>query len=696
MFTGIEEVDWASMGHAYTESATDVPDLLWGLASDDPARRDIALDGMYGAVHHQGDVYDSTVACIPFLFELIATPTVADRDAIVGLLRSIAGETEPDPGQLGGIFEDEEEDAEWIRPFLDASALIRGRADFFLGLLDDPDAELRAALPGALAHLHSDPARVFATLRDRLSVESDAETVRALARAIGRLAVDHAETLGAEAGPVLRDIVDRTTDPELRMTGLAQLARCAPSLLPENTAELAVDVMRLAYETKHGTEEEKEPEPERPRTDTMVSYLRELEAGHRRSVDADLADDLLEELHRALGDRTEERFDLLNEQLRSPDWGQRVAAVRMSGLLLTGWRAPNDLSVFLVAQQLLEEEPDLSERALGELSYVAPIAGIVADVLAACVEEWDEEWEPGGWQRTLYGRALEALALQGDARAVPALVDVMAEGGDIPEYLARWVEEIGPEAAAPLGPVLLRRLAALPSADRSQDKGRLIDTVGVLAPAEALPLLIGLLQDEQGRMTVWSALRALTRYGRAAAEAAPRLRELVTDETTSTEVGLDAAEALWAVTGEVEPVLPVVREGLNSDHWYGRSAALRILRSLGPAGAPLAPRLRELIAAHGTNAPEAVALWKVTGDAEAVLPVLLSEWTATPRSRPATAACLAEMGQAAAPALPLIREELASVRRHNNDNSTGNMRYDVASDEALLRDCRTIVAALDG
>lgn len=48
MFTGIEEVDWASMGHAYTESATDVPDLLRGLASDDPARRDIALDGMYG------------------------------------------------------------------------------------------------------------------------------------------------------------------------------------------------------------------------------------------------------------------------------------------------------------------------------------------------------------------------------------------------------------------------------------------------------------------------------------------------------------------------------------------------------------------------------------------------------------------------------------------------------------------------
>ncbi|GGN59871.1 hypothetical protein GCM10011579_024430 [Streptomyces albiflavescens] len=694
MFTGIEEVGWASMGHAYTDSATDVPDLLWGLASDDPARRDIALDGMYGAVHHQGDVYDSTVACIPFLFELVATPTVADRDAVVGLLRSIAGEKEPDPEELGGIFEDEEEDAEWIQPFLDASTLIRGRADFFLDLLDDPDAELRAALPGALAHLHSDPARVFAALRPRLSVESDPEAARALARAIGRLAVDHAETLGAEAGPVLRDIVDHTTDPELRMTGLAQLARCAPDLLPENTAELAAEVMRLAYEAKHGPEEDKEPEPQRPRTDTMVSYLRELKAEHRKAVDADVADDLLEELHRALGDRTEERFDLLNEQLCSRDWGQRIAAVRMSGLLLTGWRAPNDLPVALLARQLVEEEPELSERALGELCYVAPIAGVIADILAVCVREWDDEWEPDGWQRTLYGRALEALALQGDERAVPALVDVMAEGGDIPEYLARWVGAIGPEAAAPLGPVLHRRLAALTPEAPSRDRSCLIDALGVLAPAGTLPLIIGMLGDDQGRMTHWSALRALTRYGRSAGEAAVRLRELVASDATSTEVALDAAEALWAVTGEVEPVLSVVREALDSDHWYGRSAALRILGALGPTGAPLAPWLRELTAAHDTNTPAAVALWKVTGDAEAVLPVLLSAWTAMPKSRPATAACLVEMGSAAAPALPLIREELSSVRRHNNDNSTGNMRYDVASDEALLRDCRTIVAAI--
>ncbi|MFK0018947.1 hypothetical protein [Streptomyces sp. NPDC090798] len=100
--------------------------------------------------------------------------------------------------------------------------------------------------------------------------------------------------------------------------------------------------------------------------------------------------------------------------------------------------------------------------------------------------------------------------------------------------------------------------------------------------------------------------------------------------------------------------------------------------------------------AGGSAARTAVALWRVTGDADEVLPVLIEAWTSAPAGRPETAACLVEMGPAAAPALPLIRRELASPRRHRNDDSTGNVRYDVASDEALLRDCRRLVAALDG
>lgn len=699
MFTGIDDVDWASLGHAYTESATDVPDLLRGLASDDPARREVALDGMYGALHHQGDVYDSTVACIPFLFELVTTEAVADRGAVVHLLCSIAGEREPDPEAIGGLFEDEAEDAEYVQPYLDAWATVRGCADVFLGLLADPDAEVRAAAATALAHVHPEPGRVLAALRERLTVERDPEAVGALVEAIGRLGADHRDTLGAEAGAVLQEVVAVASHPEQRLAGLVQLARCGPASLPEDLVETVLGVMRIAYEQKVSAAEQPTA-PERPGTDTMVSYLRGLEAAQRRSVDSSRAGDLLEELHRALGDHTDPRFDLLVGQLQSPDWGQRMAAVDMAGTLLTGWRAPNDLPVALLARQLAEGEPELSHRTLSELCNVAPVAGVVADVLAVCVREWGDTWQPESWERALFGKALQALALQGDEQAVPALTEVLAREGTVPEYLSRWVGRIGSEAAAPLVPVLHRRLGAVPPDRHTRSTERLIAALDVLARPESLPLFIEMVESDTWRSG--PAVRALARYGPAAAEAAPRLRELIASSSKSLTLRLDAARALLAVTGEAEPlltrILPLVREGMESHQWPTENSALKTAAALGPAGAPLAPRLRELVARRDSSKDVMVALWKITRDADEMLPILLAHWTAFPRIRPDIVACLIEMGPAAASALPLIREELSSARRHNNDSRDDdrrNVRYDVASDERLLRDCRRLVAALE-
>jgi hypothetical protein len=78
------------MEHAYGP-AEEVPDLLRGLVSGDPAVRELALDGMYGAVHHQGDVYECTIVSIPFLLEAVAHPELPGRGAIVELLASIGG-----------------------------------------------------------------------------------------------------------------------------------------------------------------------------------------------------------------------------------------------------------------------------------------------------------------------------------------------------------------------------------------------------------------------------------------------------------------------------------------------------------------------------------------------------------------------------------------------------------------------------
>ncbi|MGW0705415.1 HEAT repeat domain-containing protein [Streptomyces sp. NPDC002643] len=709
MLTGIDDVDWASMGHAYTESATDVPDLLRGLASDDPAERDIALDGMYGAVHHQGDVYDSTVACIPFLFELASTEGLADRAAIVCLLCSISGEKEPDPEEIGGLFEDEEEDAAFVRPFLDAWAGVRERADAFTGLLTDVDVEVRAAAAAALAHVHPDPVRAFGALRERLSVERESEALRALAAAIGKLGVGHAETLGAEAGRVLRDLVVVSGEPEaeVRLAALVQLACCAPELLPEDTVEFTLAVMRLAYERKtaggSAPEERPESEPERPSTNTLVSHLHELEAKQRASIDADVADDLLVELHHALGDRTDLRYALLLGQLESPDWGQRMAAVWMAGALMTGWRVPDDEPVLALARQLEETDLRLNKAALSELIHLAPVAYAAADDVVAFIVEWgnsdrQESDTVVRWDQTGVGKALEVLTLQGDERVLNSLKSVLGRY-EPPENIERWLEAFGPAATDELGPVLHDRIVELGPKGRGVTLHRLLKGVGVLAHPDSLPLILTALRNSvDDKATQSSALRALAGYGRAASEAAPLLRGLVSDGGALEGNRVEAATALWAVTGDAEAVLPTLRAATESDHWYERDAALRVIGSLGPAATPLAPLLR----ARKESADAATALWRVTGNAEEVLPTLLHEWTARPFHRPAIAACLAEMGEAAAPALPLIQAELASPRRHRTTHenetphSATNTRYDIRSDERLLEDCRRIAAALAG
>ena len=66
ILTGLDDLPWAQMEHAYGP-AHEVPAILRNLIDPDPATREYALDAMYGGVHHQGDVYDSTLASIPFL-----------------------------------------------------------------------------------------------------------------------------------------------------------------------------------------------------------------------------------------------------------------------------------------------------------------------------------------------------------------------------------------------------------------------------------------------------------------------------------------------------------------------------------------------------------------------------------------------------------------------------------------------------
>ncbi|GGZ31238.1 hypothetical protein GCM10010387_26310 [Streptomyces inusitatus] len=714
MFGGIDEVDWAALEHAYGP-ADDVPGLLRGLASADPAEREAALDGMYGAVHHQGDVYDATLACIPFLLELAADPAIQDRGGIVELLTSIGGidldgDEELDP---------DDEEFEYAANYAMASSAVTAGADVFLALLDSDDRGVRLTAPLALATLHGEPDLVLGLLRERLKIEQDSEVRFACVEAAGRIALRHGRlasevvewlielahlpyepapgpTPGPASGPAPCKTVPPGTpgawdargsyDAGLRLSALAQLARCAPQALPADVVPGVMGLLREAGaetgpahgEAGEGTDRGGEGGPRAPWTG-----------------------DLLRTLHSGLGDRVAERTALLAGQLRSPDPAQRIDAIRMSSGLLRSWRGEYGELIGLIGEQLDAAEPRLANAAataLGELfKLAAPATDALAEFVSAEPSHWVQEWASGP---RMLGSAVAALARAGDARVVPVL-GRMLELPEAPQDLGYVLDHLGP-AAAPLAPALRGRLAETRLDHRLYDvAGPLLYGLTALRAVDALPEVLRILRGAPEYRREWVeelVLRALAAFGPAAGEAVPDLRALLgRAPLLPGGFGVKVATALWAVEGDADAVLPTLRAALASADSGTRRSAACTLGSMGLTANPAFPELRLLLRASDpwTRVDGALALWRVTDYPEPAWRLLRSSWGAMPFTRVPIAERLAERAWTAGPPVAecaegaerVLSAELSRPRRHNAvDGGYGS--HDIVRDERLLALCR--------
>ncbi|MEV0172074.1 HEAT repeat domain-containing protein [Streptomyces sp. NPDC050803] len=660
MFTGIDEVDWASMRHAYG-SAEDVPGLLRGLASADPAERETALDGMYGAVHHQGDVYDSTLACVPFLFALAARQDVLDRGGIVELLVSIGGEEEGEGA------------------YAQARAAVRAGADVFAELAGDTDLGVRRAAPKALVRFLPEPARVLGLLQERIRVERDDRVLLALTESLGLFA----RRYPAHADAAVDLLVAQSAPPYapgLRLAALGRLAGCAPERLPADLVPTAVRLLR----ERSARRTPGICEAVAAGTDTLVGRLRRLRPSDEEGSH------LLRTLHLALDGRVDDRIALLVGQLSSPDSTDRCNAVWMSGVLFREWRADYREPVALIGAQLAAQEDRLREAAVAVLQDLFGLAAPAADDLHALVgsrpDLWVRQWEGGG--RTL-GGPVKALARSGDRRAVPVLARLL-EQPDPPDDLGRELVHLGPDAA-PLAPALRRRLGAvaLDSPDASRLAPPLLLALQALGDAEAVPEVLRLLTHPRPQDALAGyAVRALGSFGPAARAAIPVLRGLLDGAYASA-----AAGALWAVEGDASVVLPVLlREAEGADS-CGRRRAAEELGRLGPSARAGLPVLRRMTEAEWLweRTSAACALWRVGGDPEPVIPVLRSAWGDNPHTRLTIAGCLAEMGGAALPLHDLVAAELAAPRRHTAQQGVHGSDETPKGDEELLERCREVL-----
>jgi hypothetical protein len=187
LLSGLDQIDWASLTHAFGP-AVDVPGWLRGLIDPDPERRACALDALSNAIWHQGTVYAASPHVVPFLGRMLRAADTPDRRLPAFLLGLLAdGSSYLDVHAAGGGVHDEQVRA-WVagagrdletelareRAIVDATREAVGSVVIELAQwLHDADPGLREVVALALGRYPDRAGELVPLLRQALARERD-------------------------------------------------------------------------------------------------------------------------------------------------------------------------------------------------------------------------------------------------------------------------------------------------------------------------------------------------------------------------------------------------------------------------------------------------------------------------------------------------------------------------------------------
>ncbi|MCX4760272.1 HEAT repeat domain-containing protein [Streptomyces sp. NBC_01275] len=612
---GLDAHPWADATHAYG-GAEDLPDLLRALAGDDADIAEGAVSDLYGSVLHQGTVYAASAEVAPFLARIAAA---GHRTADVLLL-------------LGGMAESEDEHG--VPPGA-VRAAVTAQLPLLIPLLRDADPGVRQAAAWAVAHTRA-AHDVLPALRERWAEEPE-PLVRA-------------ELLGALARVEAADV--------------AVLA--AELLAPDRPAQLRLAAVLASLDAgvAWGAEHHS----------AMLSVLPASELGGER-FDLDRAEPLrwvvAELLCRGTDHDLAATADLLVAALRD----ERPEVVAEAA-----WAAAEAVRVsrgvggpLLPTLLGLLDDADSAREVLSLLATLGPAAAAAAPALVALTtkDDADERAEgpAGGPADDLADRALVALVLVAPDRAAPLL----AEGlGRRPQALyAAAGFRVPVDAPFPFDAELLTAVRArLASGGLSGNEPfQLLALLRRWGPAAApaLPELCEALASHPQP--------AATAVAAVAADCPPdeRRRAVEALRAHADDGPLAVARALYDLTGEPTELLARLAHDLAGKRDGVRFAAVAA-GELGARAQLLAESLRAALSTAedqcvspvlDADVAVAEALWRITGDAETVVPVLDSVfvraagsvWFRWSAIRAARAAAL--LGPAGRPLVPRLEALLA-------------------------------------
>ncbi|MEY9928791.1 hypothetical protein ABH926_003430 [Catenulispora sp. GP43] len=625
---GLDDVAWDSLEHAYGP-AGDVPELLRTLAGGDAEQAEEAVYELYGTIWHQGSVYPATVPAVPFLAAIAASGAAGTQTPrVLRLLGDIAASRDP-----RGV-----EDPAAVR------SAVAAQVEVVAGLLDDREAEARAAAQFVLVHA-GERQRVRSLILEHW--HGDAEALHAMMRVDAEKAADLADEVVSD-------------DPLLTVScALAWIRAGRP--VDERVREAALTPIPADSELWCWNDEGE-------LFDQVISALAE-RLGARAAVE------LLTEALDRIGDGPAESVD---SYLSTARW------------LIVSYRSAPALLAEPLARLLAETvaRPDLARRVVGLLELIGPPTArdrlvalaaaddallaaadsLLADDALACLARWNDPAVPALLALALTDRPHTLNVIAASGIGIPFDTDLLAA---IRQRLAEICDAENDPPAEPDNPFAAVR-------DRSEP-GRL---AGILTgwgdhAAPAVPELVRLLAI---RPTV--AAPALAAIHLLSLEGMAMLRRVAAtaEEGDAVRARLAAAQAIRALTQDPAPLLAAVHFGLTTPtkNPDDRAVVAEAATELPDHADSLIPLLRQALRAIAVPTPSLPAhqarmklgraLWQLTGDPDDAIDVLratlalagelFTAWTV------ATAADLAaELGPAArdlAPALEAALSEPAS------------------------------------
>ncbi|MDX2141590.1 MAG: hypothetical protein SF123_26115, partial [Chloroflexota bacterium] len=235
MLEGLKKIDWAKMEIA-SGSAASVPNMIRDLVNDDPDVAQEALIALSTNICELGIVFDSSIAAIPFLIEILNSDSAHDPAGILDLLAALAESKDITEVTLpptheyqfmpeaGEDYAKDEEEMAWSHQCYDAVA--KGMTTY-RGLLmyDEPTVRTSAA---AILELFPAAARENAVaLQQAIEVEDDIPAMTDLMLSL-RDILTNAELNADEKATYVsffRDIFNDEEDVVLRLAAAIAIAR---------------------------------------------------------------------------------------------------------------------------------------------------------------------------------------------------------------------------------------------------------------------------------------------------------------------------------------------------------------------------------------------------------------------------------------------------------------------------------------